>query len=49
VLIIPLIFVVLGVIGILIFTGGEVLAGLLDGLDWVPSGVERRSRRKKTN
>lgn len=33
VLIIPLIFLVLGVVGILIVTGGELLAGLFEGLD----------------
>lgn len=46
VLIIPLIFLVLGVIGILIVTGGEMLAGLFEWLDWIPGGGE--GQRKKT-
>lgn len=46
VLIIPLIFVVLGVIGIVIFTGGEILIGLFEGLDWFP--LEENMERKKT-
>lgn len=46
VLIIPLIFLVLGVIGILIVTGGEMLAGLLEWLDWIPGGGD--GQRKKT-
>ncbi len=45
VLIIPLIFLVLGVIGILIVTGGEVLAGLLEWLDVFSLGSDG-SRRK---
>ena len=47
VLIIPLIFVVLGVMGILIVTGGEILAGLADGLDWFPF-FDGGGQRKKT-
>ena len=45
VLIIPLIFLVLGVIGIMIVTGGELLAGLLEGLDWIPGRGDRSSKR----
>jgi Yip1 domain len=46
VLIIPMIFVVLGVVGILIITGGEMLGGLFEGLEWLPGG--EGGRRKKT-
>lgn len=46
VLIIPLIFVVLGVVGIIMITGGEILAGLADSLDLFPFGSDRQ--RKKT-
>ncbi|HEU0002381.1 MAG TPA: hypothetical protein VFQ36_15865 [Ktedonobacteraceae bacterium] len=45
VLIIPMIFVILGVIGIIVFTGGEALGGILENIDF--SGGEGR-RRKKT-
>ena len=46
VLIIPMIFVILGVIGILIFTGGEILGGLFEGFEWLPGGDG--GQRKKT-
>lgn len=46
VLIIPMIFIVLGVVGILIVTGGEILGGLFEGLEWLPVGDG--GRRKKT-
>lgn len=49
VLIIPMIFVMLGLIGILIITGGEMLAGLFEGLDATPigEGGERKKTRKR--
>jgi hypothetical protein len=47
VLIIPMIFVVLGVIGVIVFTGGELLGGLFEGLEWLPGGdgVPRKKTR----
>ena len=52
VLIIPMIFVVMGVIGIIIFMGGEALAGLFEGLDLFPGGdrsPKRNSTRSRRN
>ena len=45
--IIPMIFVVLGVIGVIVFTGGELLGGLFEGLEWLPGGdgVPRKKTR----
>lgn len=45
VLIIPMIFVILGVIGIIVFTGGEILGGILESFDLFPGG-EGRPRKK---
>ncbi|HKV59370.1 MAG TPA: hypothetical protein VJO32_13850 [Ktedonobacteraceae bacterium] len=45
VLIIPMIFVILGVIGVIVFTGGEVLGGIFEIFDW-PSGDEGGHRKK---
>ena len=38
VLIIPMFIVGLIMLAILIFTGGEVISGLLEGFEWIPGG-----------
>jgi len=48
VLIIPMIFVFRGLIGIIIFMGGEALAGLFEGFEWLPGGGESSAKRNRT-